>query len=245
MNFYEKIDDLRAQSGIGAALYVKEEGSGKYRFLIPLASVPLMLGAPESFEYNITTSPTKGKVQGKLELDDVDFEFLAHRDNFRRLDEVKGKALPYLVINSDYTGWKYIATLSYKQESPTASDIAKATGTLIGTSAEVDPIEDVMPLLMPTVKIASKVPSAVVAETATGKVEFTVETLPTAATITVTSNQTGGFTAAATDKKVTITGTNASTTAAVTGVVYIKAALTDYAPWTTTVHVTIPAATGG
>lgn len=243
MSYYETFTDAKRGQGEGGALYVKLPGQAMYSFVMPMETVPLLIGARESFEYTPTTSPTKGKITGRYEIEDKDFQFLAHRDNFMRADELKDQSLPYLVVNPDYSGWKYMATLSYRQDDITNGDALKATGTLVGQEINIDRIDDVIPLLMPTAKFVSPVPPMVALETATGKYEFTVETLPASATITVTTNQTGGFTATVLDKKVTITGTNSSQTAAVTGIVSIKTEMDGYAPWTTTIHVTVPKAT--
>ena len=69
--------------------------------------------------------------------------------------------------------------------------------------------------------------------------------LPTDATLTVSTNQSGSFTAefgsGDSSKKLTITGTNGSGTAEKYGVVYIKASKEGYASWTTTITVIEPA----
>lgn len=243
---FEQFNDGRVQSGIGSALYVKLPSETLYSIALPLEGVPMIVGAPESIEFDITTSPTKGKIEGKIVLDEKEVGFMAHRDNFLRLNDLIDLELNFLAVNSDYTGWKYTGTIRYRQEDTTGGDASKGTIKIIPRSAETKPIDDVRPLLMPTVKFASGISPKIDLATATGKAEIIIETLPSDATLAVSTNQEGGFTAAfgtAADlNKLTITGTNAGT-AVKYGIVTITASKTGYASWKTTIAVSVPAPT--
>lgn len=239
MAYYQQFSDVSRGIGEGGALYVKEPGQSFYSFVVPMDTVPMLMGARESFDYTPTTSPTKGKVPGRYEIEDKDFTFLAHRENFYRLDQIKDKSLPYLVVTGDYSGFKFTATLSCIHDDITSSDSHKATGTFVGQSISVDRVEDALPLLMPTAKFESTVPEMVLLSSATGAMEISIETSPAAATLGATMNQSGAFTAVIADKKLTITGTNTGNTEK-SGVVYLKATATNHAPWTTTIHVRVP-----
>lgn len=245
MGYFETFDDKRAQIGAGSALYVKLPTEDKYSLALPLEGVPMVIGAPESVEFDITTSTTRGRVEGKIILEEKEVNFLAHRDNFLRLNELVGKDLDFLAVNADYSGWKYSGTISFRQEDTASGELSKGVIKITPKTAEQTPIEDVRDLLKPTVKFASTIPADVKLSSPTGTEVITVETSPTDATLTVSTNQSGSFTAefgsGDSSKKLTITGTNGSGTDEKYGVVYIKASKEGYASWTTTIAVTVPA----
>ena len=61
MQLYEEFDDKRVITGIGCALYYKND-AGKFSLFVPLETVPSIASNPESIEFDVTTSSTKGKV---------------------------------------------------------------------------------------------------------------------------------------------------------------------------------------
>ena len=69
MNEYTVYNDNRGQTGYSAMLLVKEPSDTLYSIICPLESVPSVFGSPESFDYNFLSAPTKGKLEGKEELD--------------------------------------------------------------------------------------------------------------------------------------------------------------------------------
>lgn len=245
LNFFETFDDKRGQMGAGGALYVKTPGEALYSLALPLEGVPMVVGAPESVEVDITTSPTKGKIEGKIVLEEKETNFLAHRDNFLRLNDLVGKELNFLAVNSDFTGWKYTGAVSYRQEDIASGDGSKGTIKIVPVSADTTPISDIRALLMPTAKFASAVPAIVDLETATGVETIIFETSPSDAILAVETDQTGGFTAAfgtaGDTKKLTITGTSVGATIKY-GIVTVTASKTGYASWKTTIAVSVPGA---
>ena len=240
---FEQFDDKRAQNGIGAALYVKSATETLYSLALPLEGIPMVKGAPESIEYDITTSLVKGKIPGKTALEDKEVSFMAHRDSFLRLDDLIGQELEFLAVNADYTGWKYIGEINYRQEDASSGEAAKGTITITPKSADTTPISDVRDLLKPTVKFLNAVPAKLDLETATAAVNIVFETNPSGATLSAGTNQEGGFTAvfgtAPNANKLTITGINTGETVKY-GIITITASKTGYASWKTTIAVSVP-----
>lgn len=93
MNEYTVYNDNRGQTGYSAMLLVKEPSDTLYSIICPLESVPSVFGSPESFDYNFLSAPTKGKLEGKEELETKDVEVFWHRDNALRLEALQGRVL--------------------------------------------------------------------------------------------------------------------------------------------------------
>src|SRR5574344_1728708 len=111
MNEYTVYNDNRGQTGYSAMLLVKEPSDTLYSIICPLESVPSVFGSPESFDYNFLSAPTKGKLEGKEELETKDVEVFWHRDNALRLEALQGRLLDFLVVYQDYVGRAFSGTL--------------------------------------------------------------------------------------------------------------------------------------
>lgn len=252
--------ETRAQSGYGAALLVNDPDdtrnpSGKYSLLVPLETIPSVFGSVESFEFDLTTMATKGKVIGKSTIDDKDVEFLLHRDNVYRLSMFKDKTVDLLYVTADGLGYKYVGTIKVRPND-LSGDVAKGTMTLTCQSVGEDPIMDVRPLIMPTVTIINTVNESVddLTTTATKILVETDVALSAAPTIVVhdttatgegstSSSQMEGSAAAPTgdtsNKKweVSLKQSSGATSGTHYGIAYITCSASNCAPWTTTVRV--------
>ena len=74
----------RAQSGIGAALYVKSATETLYSLALPLEGIPMVKGAPESIRYYHKPRKRQNTRQKRHLKKEV--SFMAHRDSFLRLE---------------------------------------------------------------------------------------------------------------------------------------------------------------
>lgn len=231
----QKYCDKRAISGYGSALLYLDpsvDTDGLYHLLIPLETVPSVSGSTDTFEFDLLTCPSKGLVEGKESLDQVEVEFLWHRDNVKRLEALQGKTIDFLAVYGDYTGRKFSGTIKVRPNEVSA-DIAKGTFTITPISASSVTLDDCRPLIKETVAFASAIPNSV---EISGTDKFEIEAkLDTAdATLTAVSDTTGVATATATNNKVTITGVKTGF-----AIVTLTATATGKAPWETTICVEV------
>ena len=238
-DFIQRFDDNKALSGVGSALMFKLPSETKYHLFVALETTPFVVGETASHDFNLTTSPFIGKVEGKTTLDNKDVEYLWHRDNLVRLEKYKGQTLDFMAVGKDYTAQQFRASYKHRPNDQ-ADDVAKGTLTLIPMSAQ-DPIVDCRDLLMGTVVITNAIQDEIILASATEKFTQVVETNVASATITPTSNNTAATVAYA-DGKVTITGANESETDIAYAIVTIKASKTGYADSETTIAVEVPVA---
>ena len=242
MNFFDKVDDKRAQNGIGAQLNVWDDTLRKYKLYMPLESVPAVVGSTDTVEVDLLTSSMKTKIRGKSSVEDKDVEFLWHRDNLAILRETKGKKLKFLVSYPDFTGWKFEGEIVYRPNDAT-SDKLTGTFTIIANAVDEYETEDVRDMLAKTCFITSTVPSILEIGSTGQRVDlvatdseatFTAESSSTniTAQVTAKSGTTPAF--------VTISKGN-SATVGQTGIVTITASATGMASWKTTIAVEVTA----
>lgn len=231
MKFYEQFPENRAKSGIGCALYAKN-ASGKFSIVLPLETIPVASAAAGSIDIDVTTVPFIGKIEGKASLDEKESEFFVHRDSIRRLKELTGKIVEFLVVNPDYTGYRYNGTVSIAQSDATSGDPLKGTMKII-PSEDLGFIDDCFDLLQQTAKFASPIEPTLLLKKGE-KYEATIETDPADATISAESNSTSCATGTVTGKKLTVTGV-----AVGSAVISLKASKDGCAPWVTTIHVVV------
>lgn len=237
---FKKFNDSRPSAGYQSMTLVKEQGEEKYSLLMPSETVPCPVGSQDSFEFDILQSGSKGKVKGKSTIDDKEVEFLLHRDNIYRLNQLVGKTLDFMYVSPDLMGLKYTGTITYRPNDLSA-DIAKGTYTLTCFSADQTfTVFDVRPYYKDTVYFSDVVPANVkVGEEA---VSFNVVTDPMdGVTIEcvcdnenfeVTPTQATGTAPA----KVSIAKKSLEPADAPQyGMLYITAKKEGFAPWTTTV----------
>lgn len=232
-NSFFKYQEHRGQSGYKAAILVKEQSDTYYSMLVASETVPSVFGSNDSFDFDLLNSPVKGKIMGKMSLDDKEVEVLHHRDNVYRFQKLKGKVLDFLVINEEFVGYKFTGTLSYRMNDASA-DVLRGTYTITPMSADPNPIMDCTSLIKETLCFADVIPETMkVGDSVKLSV---VQGSPTGlayTAYTIASDYTETSDASA------ITGTNSDTfTPASAGLYVIKANATDYAGWATTVRVT-------
>lgn len=235
-NSYYKYQEHRGQAGYRSAILVKRASETLYSLLCPSESAPSVFGTLDSFEFDLLNSPTKGKIQGKMALDDKEVEVLHHRDMVYRFEELKDQTLDFLVIDSEFVGYKFSGKISYRRNDATA-DVLRGTYTIVPMSADPIPVMNARPLCQETLCFAHAIPSTI-------KVGDTVELgvlQSNSATFAVKKydeqNGTWGVDAAG----ITISGNTA--TAVNAGLYAITASATGYASWTTTVYIDSASAT--
>ena len=225
---YFKYLEHKGQAGYRAAILVKEQSATKYSLLVASETVPSVFGAQDSFEFDLLNSPVKGKIAGKMTLDDKEVEVLHHRDNVYRFNKLKDKVLDFMIIDGNFVGYKFSGTLSYRMNDAGA-DVLRGTYTITPMSADPNPIMDARELCEETLCFADVVPD-------TCKVGDKIA-------LSVVQSATATFTAskiASDGTETTVENAIASSTftAPTGGGLYaITASATGYAPWTTTVYV--------
>lgn len=239
MNEYTVYNDQRVQSGYSSMLLVKEASDTLYSIICPLETVPSVFGSPESFDYNFLSAPTKGKIEGKEELETKDVEVMWHRDNAKRLEALQGRVLDFLVVFQDYSGRAFSGTLRARPNDAGA-EILKGTMTITPLSAIPTSLFDCRDLIEPTVYFATQVPSSLAVTTATASV-INLTTVPFLATISATVDN-DSFTVTPTQPTGNTAGNISITVSTATvspqyGIVTITASNENYAEWQTTVAV--------
>lgn len=228
---YFKYLEHRGQSGYKAAILVKEQSASLYSLLVASETVPSVFGTQDSFEFDLLNSPVKGKIAGKMSLDDKEVEVLHHRDNVYRFEKLKGRVLDFMYVDSQFVGYKFSGTLSYRVNDATA-DVLRGTYTITPMSADPNPILNARDLCQETLCFADVIPDTVVAGA-----QLTLSVVQSGASVTYTV------------AKINDNGTETPDTKAISGSTFtapsqsglyaITASATDdsYAPWTTTVYV--------
>lgn len=234
MQLYEEFGDSRVITGIGSALYYKN-GSGKFSLLLPLETVPSIASNPESIEFDVTTSTTKGKINGKVTLDEKEVDVYNHRDNMRRIKALEGKTLEFLKVSPDYSAERFTGTVSITPQDSTSDNPEKATMKIVPKSSEGF-IENCYDLIQPTCHFSSEIESVVYLNSASKDQTFkaTVELIPADGTVKATSLTPSVAT-------VTCTGGDLVITPVAKGscIVELEASKEEYAPWTTTILVIV------
>lgn len=229
---YFKYQEHRAQSGYKAAILVKEQNREKYSLLVASETVPSVFGSQDSFEFDLLNSPVKGKVAGKVSLDDKEVEVLHHRDNVYRFEQLKDKVLDFMFVDSQFVGYRFSGTLSYRVNDATA-DILRGTYTITPMSAYPDPILNVRELVEETLCYAEVIP-----ETVKSGDKLNLAVVQSGVSVTYKSSlydDTNKVWGAETDLTA---GTGGEYTAPSTAGLYaITVSATGYAPWTTTIYV--------
>lgn len=236
-NSFFKYQEHRGQSGYKAAILVKEQSDTYYSMLVASETVPSVFGSNDSFDFDLLNSPVKGKIMGKMSLDDKEVEVLHHRDNVYRFQKLKGKVLDFLVVNQEFVGYKFTGTLSYRMNDATA-DVLRGTYTITPMSADPNPIMDCTGDILETLCFADVIPETmkVVGGTDTGVALSVVQGTPAGLAYTAYTVSDDYTETAASSAIVTESGTSYFRPASA-GMYVIKADATGYAGWATTVRV--------
>lgn len=229
-----RFDELRARTGMGAALYCKLPAFlGKFGLIFPMEKVPSPSGDIESVEIDVTTSTTKTKISGKETLNDIEFEIFAHRVNLDKLERMNRKTYEFITANHDYTGERFFGTVTYKNGERTSGDPSKCTVKVTPTTKPVY-VRNIIPLLIPTAKFGA-IESTITLSSKTATVELDITTDPVEATITAKSEDVATCTATITGKKLTITGVAEGST-----IITLETKLADHASMESTILVQVP-----
>lgn len=233
-NAYFKYQEHRAMSGYKAAVLVKEQNDEFYSLLCASETVPSIFGSQDSFEFDLLNSPTKGKVSGKMTLDDKEVEVLHHRDHVYRFEQLKDKVLDFMFVDAQFVGYKYSGTISYRVNDASA-DVLRGTYTITPMSADPTPIMDARPYCKETLCFADVIP-----ETVSAGATISVVVAQTDATITCDIAKYSPSTQSwADDTALTYTSGKVTVTDSASGLysITVKDSTNKYAPWTTTVYV--------
>lgn len=233
-NAFFQYKEARALTGYSSALLVKlpyDNDDGKYSLLVASETTPYVFGDKETFDFNLLQSPTKGKVSGKIELEQKSFEVLHHRDNAYRFEKIKGKVLECMTINAECMGYKFFATLDYRPND-TGADVDKATVTITPMSAETTPVYNARPYIIETLAFASAIPESI-ASNKTIDLSVVQSVTPTVSAVKIADG-----TNAESDATSNVVATDIKQVSfSASGLYAVTVKASGYASWTTTVYV--------
>ena len=201
----KNIDDTRAMTDIGAAIFAKRAGESKYSLWMAVTNIPATGSAPEQVETTVTTSRKKTYTFGRQDNPQKECTFMAHRDNFMILKEDYNKQLDFLQVNPDGTGWAFQGFVSFYQDEISVGSNLTGKAVITVSSSEELPRDNVSDIIQETVTFVSAVPADVTIK-GTNTYKFNVVTDPSDATLKATSLTEGVATATVSEKEVTITG---------------------------------------
>lgn len=201
----KNIDDTRAMTDIGAAIFAKRAGETKYSLWMAVTNIPATGSAPEQVETTVTTSRKKTYTFGRQDNPQKECTFMAHRDNFMILKEDYNKQLDFLQVNPDGTGWAFQGFVSFYQDEISVGSNLTGKAVITVSSSEELPRENVSDIIQETVTFVSAVPADVTIK-GTNTYKFNVVTDPSDATLTGTSLTESVATVQVSEKEVTITG---------------------------------------
>lgn len=232
-DMFFKYVESRGNAGYKSALLVKEHGEDKYSLLIASTSVPAVFGSQNSFEFDLLNSPVIGKIQGKSTLDDKEVEFLLHRDNVFRLEQLRGKVLDFMYFTPDFMGWEFTGKISYRPNDAGA-DTLMGTYTITPMSASDRPIIDARGMVKETLCFKDAIPESVKSGDS-----INLSVVQTEAVVTYDQQKLKAD-GSPNGESTSLTVSNGVATISLTGggLVAITASATGYASWTTTIYVT-------
>ncbi|MGN0960778.1 MAG: hypothetical protein ACI4PF_01100 [Christensenellales bacterium] len=230
MDLY-KYCEKRAMSGYKSALLYKEYNETLYHLLLPLETAPAVNGSVDTFDFDILTCPSKGKVEGKETLDEKDVDFLWHRDNVHQLERLQGRVLDFMVVYQDFTARTFTGTIKVRPQDASA-DIMRGTFTITPMSASSNTLLDARDLIQDTISFVNQIPTSVMVGATAEKVEIVTNPKDNV-TITTSVDNSNFVIGDYTDGKISITSTDNTKTHY--GVVMITASADGYASWTTSI----------
>lgn len=219
-------------NGYGSALLYKEANETLYHIVTPLESVPTVSGSTDTFDFDLLTCPSKGQIEGKESLDQVEVDFLWHRDNIVRLESLQGRVLDFMAVYQDFTARTFTGTIKIRPQEAGA-DIMRGTFTITPMSASTTTILDARDLIQDTVMFTNAIDDHIVMSE--NSYDVVVKTNPATANVAVTSNN-SDFTGVYSDGKVTINYAGDGDTKAY-AIITITATAENHASWSTTIAV--------
>lgn len=231
-NSFYKYEEHNAQVGYRGAWLVKPKNASKYSLLVATETIPSVFGTQDSFEFDLLNSSVKGKVAGKSSLDDKEVEVLHTRDNVYRLRKLENQVLDFLCIDSNFVGYKYSGTLSYRPNDA-QNDIWRGTVTITPMSASKEPIADCRDLVEETLCYAYAIPNTVAVNDEIDASVVQSDAVVTYSFVKIASDwqETAETTA------LTATGNKIKVNTGAKGLYGITVSATGYASWTTTIYV--------
>ena len=204
----KNIDDTRAMTDIGSAIFVKRAGESKYSLWLAVTNIPATGSAPDQVETTVTTSRKKTYTFGRQDNPQKECTFMAHRDNFEILSADYNKQLDFLQVNPDGTGWAFRGYVSFYQDEISVGSNLTGKAVITVTSSEETPRTNVSDIIMETVTFASVIPAdvAITAEGTGNTYTIKPVTDPSDATVAVASSATSVATATISEGTITITG---------------------------------------
>lgn len=201
----KEINDTRAMTDIGAAIFVKRGGATKYSLWLATTNIPATGSAPEQVETTVNTSRKKTYTYGRQDTPQKECTFMAHRDNFEILKGDYNKQLDFLQINPDGTGWKFSGFVSFYQDEISVGSNLTGKAVITVSSSEELPTINVADIIEETVTFISSVPADVEIK---GTAEETINIVndPADATLTAESDTAGVATVTVTGNSIKITG---------------------------------------
>lgn len=154
------VNESRAQTGLHSALFVKKPSEDKYYLFMPGTTTPFLGGDYNTVEISILQSDSKGKLFGKMTIDDEDVDFMLHRDNVVRIESFVDQTLDFLSVTADGLGYKSTGMVKYKPNDGEEGDAHTGTYTIVATYVSKDAIKDVRPLIQDTVLFANAIPES-------------------------------------------------------------------------------------
>lgn len=201
----KKVDDLRASQDIGSAIFIRRPEDTKYHLWLPVTNMPATGSAPATADSTVTTSRVNTQTPARKTIDQKEFTYFAHRDNFAILRKDYHQQRDFLQVNPDGTGWIFSGQVDTYQDETSVNNNLTAKGVITVASAEELPRENVYDLIEDTVTFPSSIPAQVFIVGEGTKV-LNIDTDPATATITAKSDAVGVATVQASEKQVTITG---------------------------------------
>lgn len=204
----KEINDTRAMTDIGAAIFVKRGGATKYSLWLATTNIPATGSAPEQVETTVNTSRKKTYTYGRQDTPQKECTFMAHRDNFEILKGDYNKQLDFLQINPDGTGWKFSGFVSFYQDEVAVGSNLTGKAVITVSSSEELPTINVADIIEETVTFISSVPADVQLE-GTANTTINIVTDPADATLSATTDTEGVATVTAEANGIKITGVKA------------------------------------
>lgn len=128
----------QATLGYGAAIFYKETGETKYKFLVASETVPFPLGDTETIEYSLVNMAAKGQLKGQYNTEKKDVELLYTRDNAVLFEKLKDRVLDFMSVTPQKIGMKFNGTVTYKPNDA-GTDVHKGTYTITPMSIDTMP----------------------------------------------------------------------------------------------------------
>lgn len=228
--------ESRARLSSGSGIYILDKKLSKFKLLIPTTQVPFVTQEAAEVEVKVVTSDTIGKLSGISTLNAGTADFYLHRDSISSLEKISGTEQEFMSVLSDFSAYRYTATMTY---TPNSSEMdAAMTGTLTVTpKTQPTFVPNALKDMIPTLSFASEIPAVVELKTTTETYTQDIELKNSSGTITANAEGSAVVTAQVTGKKLTIAGKNAGST-----VVTLKSELEGWASWETTILVIVPTA---